>query len=56
MMTIIFYSIISICVVLIVLALASIADHLRHIRNDLREYFKAEGRRWASDYEWRNSE
>ncbi len=38
------------------LLLANIANDLRDIRNDLREYFKAESRRWASDYEWRNSD
>ncbi len=34
----------------------AISRTLTEIRDDLREYFEAEGRRWASDYEWRNSE
>ncbi len=41
---------------MLVLSAAGIASHLREIRDDLRKHFEAEGRRWASDYEWRNSE
>ena len=36
--------------------LNSIVGRLSEIRDDLREHFKAEGRRWSIDSDWRHSE
>lgn len=38
------------------LLLAGILNDLRDIRDDLREYFKSEGRRWSIDQERRHEE